>query len=169
MRIRLVPILPLFGFVFCGHVFNSTANSENMLKWGEKGQHKKFFLCLPANCCQRFQSWASVGNFLFLRDYCMEIKKEKRKNQRQCCSRKSSYLQEKLLEILFNLLSQFFGNKYEIWGENTSQTPNRWSPEKTGAIPLHTQPLPFHFAKQYLSQRHDSQRMHKRRSNGKEV
>ena len=41
-------------------------------------------------------------------------KKEKRKNQSQCSSSKSSYLQEKLLEILFNLFSQLFGTRYEI-------------------------------------------------------
>lgn len=75
MRIRQIPILPLFGFVFCGHVFSSTANSENMFHRGEKRKYKKIFLCLPANCCQRFQSWTSVDNFLFLRDYCMKIKK----------------------------------------------------------------------------------------------
>ena len=123
----------------CAKYTSNVTNDVIHACFGLHGQviAQQFLLCLPANCCQRFQSWESVGNFLFLRDYWMEIKK-RREKIRQYSSCKSSYLQEKRFEMLFNLLSQLLGNKFEIWDQNTSQTPNRWSPAKTGAIPLHT-------------------------------
>ena len=101
-----VPIPLLAGFVFCDHAFNSTTlcwlplrlprTTQICSSWAKKENPKKF-PCLAVSCCQRSQSWASVGNFLFLREHCMEIKKkEKRKKQRQ-----SSYLQEKQYCLTF--------------------------------------------------------------------
>ena len=97
----------------------------------------------------------------------MEIKRRREKNQSQCSSCKSSYIYKR--NCLKYCLTGFLNCLETNMRYETSQTPNRWSPAKTGAIPIHTQPFHFPLSKQYLCQRHDSQRMHERRSSGKEV
>ena len=124
---RRVPI-PLFaGFVFCGHAFNSTTlcwlplnlpRTTQICSSGTKKENQKNCLCLAVSCCQRFQSWPSVGNFRFLREHCMEIKKEKRNKQRQSSSCNSSYLEEKLycltfLETNMKRKTPFFSKKIQ--------------------------------------------------------
>lgn len=131
---RRVPIPLLAGIVFCGHAFNSITlcwlplrlqRTTQICSSGAKKENPTNFHCLVVNCCQRFQSWAPVGNFLFLREHGMEIKKENRKNQRQSPSCKSSYLQEKLYCLTFLETNKKRKTPFSAKNKNKETLPKR--------------------------------------------